>query len=52
MNIIGQQIIRFFNGEKFIFEYIGNGDFKKIKGSRFIPDCIKEEIKSLGKNGV
>lgn len=46
--LIGQRIIRFWNGEKYIFEYVGNGDFKCVhQDSELIPMSFIDELKEL-----
>lgn len=40
---IGEKVVRFFFGEKFIFEYVGSGEFKQISGG-LVPYDIRKEL--------
>ena len=42
---IGEYIYRFYNGEKFVFIYEGNGEFSvKTEHGKIIPSIFREEF--------
>lgn len=47
--IIGEIVTRFWDGQKFQFEYCGQDEWKQIKGSKMIPCSIKDELEKLAR---
>lgn len=40
---IGERVVYYYHGEKFVFIYRGNGDFEQIEGG-LVPSSIREEL--------